>query len=611
MTKKILIIGDTHIGSNVSLMPEEVYTLKTEKENCMTINASPVQKKILNKWYEMIDLEGRVDALVVNGDIVDGYNRKGNGIGCWTTDMDVQMQSARSLIKDVHYRKLYGTQGSLYHTNENISVDKLVIESLGGTFNHDLALKADNIRMHFSHRVGVSGSTWQYRCYSEDTEVLTESGEWKKHNEVINGERIAIYNPETEQLFFDAPISLFNKHYDGDMIEFSNKRGSNVLVTPNHKMWVKTYYPNKQYGFEYAGELSKHNHIEALVSQPFDLHNNQSIINIPESTIDFAGHIPKFENINISIDDWFEFLGYYVSEGGRQSDPSNSNHQVTFAQKTNEKSTKMTQCFDKLGLHYSKSNKDLHRWTFNRKQLWEYLQIFGSSAPTKHIPHELLMSAPKSALLCLFKAMMLGDGSVDIRTNFTDVYYTTSIQLASDMQLLATLLGYPARIALHGSPRQSHHHQMYRVYLKSYNTATLYPKIIKYSGNVVCFETNTGLYLTRRPGCYPTIQGNTTPIAKEMVMNELNQMDFERFNVIARHHAHYYCAVQFGNSLGLICPCWKGRDEFVKLLGLAFNPSIGYVVLEVNGNDYTWRHNLMHLKGEDAMHTYNISMEEL
>lgn len=266
MTKKILIIGDMHVGSNVALMPEEVMTDKTEKENCQLIKASPVQQKILKKWYEMIDTEGKVDALVVNGDSVDGYNRKNNGIGCWTTDMDVQMKTARSLIKEVHYKKLYGTQGSLYHTNNNISVDKLIIDSLGGNFSNDLSLKADDIRMHFSHKVGVSGTTWQYR---------------------------------------------------------------------------------------------------------------------------------------------------------------------------------------------------------------------------------------------------------------------------------------------------------------------------------------------------------TTPIAKEMVMNELNQMDFERFQIIARNHAHYYCAVQFGKSLGLICPCWKGRDEFVRLIGLAFNPSIGYVVLEINGSHYEWRHNLMHLKGEDAIHTYNISMEEL
>jgi len=266
MTKKILIIGDMHIGSNFSLMPAEVQTLKTERENSQLVKASPIQLKILDKWREMIDNEGKVDALVVNGDIVDGYNRKSNGIGNWVTDMSVQLKVAQSLIKEIHYKKLYGTQGSLYHTNENISVDKLVIEGLGGTFGYDLALKCDSVRMHFSHKVGVSGSTWQYR---------------------------------------------------------------------------------------------------------------------------------------------------------------------------------------------------------------------------------------------------------------------------------------------------------------------------------------------------------TSPIAREMVLNELNSADFDKFHIIARSHAHYYVAVQFGRSLGLICPCWKARDEFVKLMGLSFNPSIGYVVLEIDGSNYTWRHNVTHLKGESAMHTYNVSIEDL
>lgn len=265
MTKKILIIGDMHVGSEVAIMPESMSTMSTQKERARMVFASPLQMKILDKWYEMIDTEGTVDAIVANGDLVDGYHRKGNGLGCWTTDMDVQKMGAQKLIKEIKLRnrgKIFGTQGSLYHTNENISVDKLVIEELGGTFNEELALQDGKMRMHFSHKVGVSGSTWQYR---------------------------------------------------------------------------------------------------------------------------------------------------------------------------------------------------------------------------------------------------------------------------------------------------------------------------------------------------------STPLAKEMVMNELNQMDFGRFDIIARSHAHYYCAVQFGNSLGIICPCWKGRDEFVQRIGLTYNPSIGYVVVEINNDgSYSWSHNLMHLKGDDAIHTYEI-----
>jgi hypothetical protein len=266
LTKKILIIGDMHVGSNVALMPEEVYTLKTEKENSQLVKASKIQLKILEKWREMVDNEGKFDAVIANGDLIDGVNRKSSGIGAWTTDLSVQMKTAQNLLKEINYRKLYGTQGSIYHTNENISVDKLVVEGIGGTFGYDLSIKSDNVRIHASHKIGVSSSTWQFRA---------------------------------------------------------------------------------------------------------------------------------------------------------------------------------------------------------------------------------------------------------------------------------------------------------------------------------------------------------TGISKELVLGELNGADFEKFNVVVRSHAHYYVAVQFGRSLGLIAPCWKARDEFVRMLGLGFNPSIGYIVLETNGSSYTWRHSIMHLKGEDAMHTYNISIEDL
>jgi hypothetical protein len=264
LSKKLLLIGDLHVGANSGLMPSEASTHSTERERARIVHASPVQMKILNKWNEMIDSEGTFDGIIVNGDICDGYHRKGNGLGCWTTDMDVQVKIAQKMIKGIKVRnnKIYGTQGSTYHTNENISADKLVIEGLGGVFGEDLVLQTNGVRMHFAHKVGVSSSTWQYR---------------------------------------------------------------------------------------------------------------------------------------------------------------------------------------------------------------------------------------------------------------------------------------------------------------------------------------------------------STPIAKELVMAALNEADFGKFNIVARSHAHYFAAVTFSNSLGIICPCFKSRDDFVSRLGLAYNPSIGYVVLDINNDGtYSFAHNIMHLKGDFAIHTHNL-----
>lgn len=73
-------------------------------------------------------------------------------------------------------------------------------------------------------------------CYSEDTEVLTDTG-WKSYWEVDTTERIATLNPDTHEVEYHIPSRLFVYDYEGEMIHFRS-RHVDALVTPDHKMWV-------------------------------------------------------------------------------------------------------------------------------------------------------------------------------------------------------------------------------------------------------------------------------------------------------------------------------------------------------------------------------------
>ena len=53
-------------------------------------------------------------------------------------------------------------------------------------------------------------------CYSEDTLVLTEDG-WKSHFD-WNGERIAIYDPKSDELRLEKPLKFVQMPYDGKMV---------------------------------------------------------------------------------------------------------------------------------------------------------------------------------------------------------------------------------------------------------------------------------------------------------------------------------------------------------------------------------------------------------
>ena len=156
--KKILVIGDLHVGSNVSIMPDEV---ELGKKNI--IRSNPIQKKIFQKWEEMIDQVGNVNAVITMGDMVDGSDRKGGAKEMWTPDITQQVQTASDLLGMIKTSKYIGVQGSYYHVGDNISSDESVLQRLDGTYANELSVAVDTHRIHVSHDVGVSHSGTAYR----------------------------------------------------------------------------------------------------------------------------------------------------------------------------------------------------------------------------------------------------------------------------------------------------------------------------------------------------------------------------------------------------------------------------------------------------------------
>ncbi len=82
-------------------------------------------------------------------------------------------------------------------------------------------------------------------CYSEDTEVLTESG-WKHYWEVGRTERIATYNPATRAMEYFVPDELHVYPYKGEMVHFQSRQ-VDALVTPDHRMWVRGRSEEKEF----------------------------------------------------------------------------------------------------------------------------------------------------------------------------------------------------------------------------------------------------------------------------------------------------------------------------------------------------------------------------
>jgi len=151
---RVLVISDLHVGSRYAIMPQHWKGFTAMKH----------QRFLLRKWKEMIRKVGHVDAVVVNGDAVDGKQKGSQGKGLWTSDVDEQIDAAVDLVRMIDFDRIHVTYGSIYHTEENLNADRVFARRIGATSHGDeIHGKMENGVVHFSHQITVSSSAWQYR----------------------------------------------------------------------------------------------------------------------------------------------------------------------------------------------------------------------------------------------------------------------------------------------------------------------------------------------------------------------------------------------------------------------------------------------------------------
>lgn len=104
-------------------------------------------------------------------------------------------------------------------------------------------------------------------CYDDQTEVLTGRG-WLLFNDVTMQDKLATV--DNGKLIFEEPLELIKEQYAGTIYCFSNDE-LNYAVTPNHRMYVKTFdldtlYYDSDYTFKPITEIhGLHFHVPQLV----------------------------------------------------------------------------------------------------------------------------------------------------------------------------------------------------------------------------------------------------------------------------------------------------------------------------------------------------------
>jgi len=341
-------------------------------------------------------------------------------------------------------------------------------------------------------------------CCSADMEVMTDQG-WVAWPDVDRTTRFACLDAD-QGLTYHRASELHVYDHDGPLYGFKSET-LEYLLTPNHRQWVRPIEDRstRGYRFETAEEMyGKRRRVRigghlAYEGQAVDTWQ------LPE--------IPKGSNSQkvfpaFAIEDWAEFLGWYLSEGSSRGYVTS----ITQYEAANpENVAQIEALLTRMQVAWSRSSRS---FSIPGKQLVSYLRQFGHS-DTKYIPKEAF-DFPAAAREAMLEALMLGDGRKG--KGRCSCYCTTSEQLAKDVQRLAFGLGVSSKITFEPDTREEHYRGCWIVHLHALTERQVLPQmraagngqfIEEYQGKVYCATVPGGLLYIRRAGKSGFWSGNS------------------------------------------------------------------------------------------------------
>lgn len=169
----IVVISDLHCGSVFGLWPDK-FVLSDGGTRAL----NPGQDFLLRCWRDAARRVARwcnVAAYVVNGDVIDGVQRRQEGVEAVTVDRPDQAEAARVLLQEfvdaAGCAPMFFVQGTEYHDARNGAEVERVAEKLGGVSyggvgmgrysKEVLDLSWDGVNFNFAHAISVSSGLYR------------------------------------------------------------------------------------------------------------------------------------------------------------------------------------------------------------------------------------------------------------------------------------------------------------------------------------------------------------------------------------------------------------------------------------------------------------------
>lgn len=332
-------------------------------------------------------------------------------------------------------------------------------------------------------------------CYSDDTEVLTESG-WKLFKDVGDDERVATKNTVTNQIEYHVPKFKVDRYYKGKMLEWSSTE-VNMCVTPEHIIPCRDDHKPDVLQWKSAEWLSQHNTGHWCVD----------LTSVSSGDPDYVDPL----HFSMDVSTFAKFMGIYLSEGS--TDKNGNSYRITIHQNTRDEAIEALLLKTGLAWTYFNYGKT-GGWRVTDNTLGPWLHSLGY-AKTKRVPR-IIAEMPSQYIRGFIDFYTIGDGHIRTRKNGSveHTIFTTSEGMAADMQELAQKVGWNSSvrrvkpqmsvIVENGVERSISNNGGYSVtFKKSAKMARLYSRNFRevdYDGRIYCLNVPYHTLYVRRGG---------------------------------------------------------------------------------------------------------------
>lgn len=152
-------MSDIHVGSIMSICSPKPYNSDMKS----SYEPNVLQKELYNIWLESIDeLQQRPNICVVNGEPIDGANKKQLGNQSWSTNLADQAKDSVRLLQEIKTDKYLFVRGSGYHVQiDGTSAEQWIAEQMNGV-KYSIYKGMDGNKADFWANVEINGKMFSF-----------------------------------------------------------------------------------------------------------------------------------------------------------------------------------------------------------------------------------------------------------------------------------------------------------------------------------------------------------------------------------------------------------------------------------------------------------------